>query len=67
MTEEQQKALQMLVEGLAHFDSYRPVPSDDCPVLADDHQSLYEFAGAAEGCLRVGHLRAIASLVTEES
>lgn len=66
MTEEQQKAVRMLVEGLAFFDEYEPVPPDDCPVLADNNDSMHEFAND-EGRLQVGHLRAIASLFTQEN
>lgn len=65
MTEEQQRAVRMLLEGLAFFDDYEPVPSDDCAVMADNDGCFHEFAGD-EGRLQVGHLRDIASIFTQE-
>lgn len=66
MTEEQQRAVQMLIDGLAHFDGYGPAPSDDTEVYAFTSNTLYEFAND-EDCLRVGHLRQLASIFTQES
>lgn len=66
MNEEQEKAVRMLREGLAFFDEYEPVPSDDCAVLADANNCMHEFTGD-KGRLQVGHLRAIASLFTQEN
>lgn len=52
-----------LKQGLEHFDRYSPAPPDDCNILADNVDCLYEFAVAEEDCLRVGDLRNILTIL----
>ena len=56
--------VQKLREGLKHFDRYRPVPTDDSPVMAFPHDDdcVYEFAHS-NGQLSVGDLRDLLTLL----
>lgn len=68
MTLEQEGAVRALIEGLAFHDSFSPRSDDAQIYVSETGDHLYEFASLhSNECLRLGHLRAIASIFTQES